>query len=541
MDKRRKVERVTVIVGFDGLGTAAHLGTPQLSYRHYIVQHETSLYATHLRIEQKARQNVRMNRVRTVCIVGAGFSGTMLAAQLLREAPAGALRIVLVTRPTPTTQQGRQSGALARGLAYGTDSPDHLLNVPAARMSAWPAQPDDFVRFLRDQGAAFAHATDPLLDARFVPRHWYGRYLRHILDTTRLAHPDIGFEIRAGNVVDLRTVAGQTSALNVVFDDGDALQADAVALAVGNFAPAHPASLPPALTHHPRYVRDPWDADALARVDLNQPILLLGTGLTMYDVVLSLLRRAASAPSKGDPTLLAISRRGLLPQPHRVHTATPHFADIRDLGTPTARGYLRALRTRIADAAASGLDWRDVLAAIRPATPALWRALPDAERARFLRHLKPYWESHRHRAAPEIAQAIDAARGRGALRIERASLVDVAALADGSGLSVHTRARGGTLTTARRFGTLINCTGPSARLEAEPLLAELATRGVISADTMRLGLALEDDYRPSSSLPVLFYVGPLLRARHWEATAVPELREHVARCALEILNSIGAS
>jgi uncharacterized NAD(P)/FAD-binding protein YdhS len=479
-----------------------------------------------------------MNRVRTVCIVGAGFSGTMLAAQLLREAPGGALRIVLINRPPAATQQGRQSGALARGLAYGTDSPDHLLNVPAARMSAWPAQANDFVRFLRDQGAAFEHAADPLLDARFVPRHWYGRYLRHVLDTTRSAHADVAFEIRAGNVIDLQSAAGQPELLNVQFEDGSTLQAEAVALAVGNFAPAHPASLPQALSQHPRYVRDPWDADALARVDLTQPILLLGTGLTMYDVVLSLLRRVASTSPRSDLLLLAISRRGLLPQPHRIHTATPHFEEIQDLGPPTAHGYLHTLRERVADAAASGLDWRDVLAAIRPATPALWHALPDAERARFLRHLKPYWESHRHRAAPEIAQAIDAARRGGVLKVERASLVDVSTLADGSGLAVRTRARGNEPTTERHFGTLINCTGPSAQLEAEPLLAQLATRGVIAADTMRLGLALHDDYRPSADLPSLFYVGPLLRARHWEATAVPELREHVARCAREILNSI---
>jgi uncharacterized NAD(P)/FAD-binding protein YdhS len=491
-----------------------------------------------------------MSHVRTVCIVGAGFSGTMLAAQLLRTGPEDALRIVLVNRPAASRHQGRgsgrETGALARGLAYGTDSPDHLLNVPAARMSAWPTEADDFVRFLRAQGPAFTHADDSHLDARFVPRHWYGRYLRHVLESTRAAYPRVALDVRFGNVVDLRPSQPlpqlDSKLIDVLFDDGQTLRADAVALAVGNFAPAHPATLPARIIDHPRYVRDPWDNDALARTDLGQPVLLLGTGLTMYDVVLSLSRRLAAANTAASKPLqlLAISRRGLLPQPHRIHTATPHFDEIRQLGTPSARGYLHALRARIAAAAAAGLDWRDVLAALRPATPMLWHALPDVERARFLRHLKPYWESHRHRAAPEIAQTIEAARQSGTLSIERASLVNVSSSTDASALIVGTRARGTTQITERRFGTLINCTGPSARLDAEPLLATLAQRGVIAADAMQLGLVVSDDYRPAPTMASLFYVGPLLRARHWEATAVPELRDHVARCAREILDTVAS-
>jgi uncharacterized NAD(P)/FAD-binding protein YdhS len=514
---------------------------------------------------------------RSIAIVGAGFCGTMMAVHLLSANlhTHGALRIVLINRPEPADTSAANTkpaalessvltGALGRGLAYGTDSAEHLLNVPAARMSVWPSSanlPDDFVRYLHTQNQSVSGAD-------FVPRHWYGKYLRACLDGAANNSPhrlvlrhdtvlDIAIRAESGNTTDganVTTPAAAESQYRLSLACGQPLDADAVVLALGNFAPATPRALRPLAQASARYIADPWRRNALAYVNITKPILLVGTGLTMFDVALSLKRRADAAQT--NVRMLAISRRGLLPQPHRPHSATPNFASISKLTSPTARSYLRELR-RLIDAGQHGDDWRDVLAAMRPATAALWQALPTGERARFLRHLKPYWESHRHRAAPTVSHAINELRASGSLHTMAASLVGVEVNKTSEDIGVSLRQRGQSTPVVHEFGSIINCTGPSADMYAEPLLTALEARGELMQDALRLGLQVDADYRlhaAPTEAPVdapshtpaprarqnIFYVGPLLRARDWEATAVPELREHVAMCAASVLAGLAA-
>jgi len=67
-----------------------------------------------------------------VVVVGGGFSGAVSAAQLLRHGfGARGGRVIVVNR----------SGMMARGVAYGTNSDQHVLNVPAGRMSAFEDDP----------------------------------------------------------------------------------------------------------------------------------------------------------------------------------------------------------------------------------------------------------------------------------------------------------------------------------------------------------------------------------------------------------------
>ena len=168
-----------------------------------------------------------------------------------------------------------------------------------------------------------------------------------------------------------------------------------------------------ALPQPPLRDATPGRADAL-ETERDEPVLLLGTGLTMCDVALAL----RDADQRG--AIVAISRRGLLPQPHRVSPKPPpHLDPPRSLETwePTAAGLLRGLRDEVRRAAGAGIDWREVVTSIRHDTPALWQRLDDEERRRFLRHLRPYWETHRHRASPETAFAVEAMVGAGALRL----------------------------------------------------------------------------------------------------------------------------
>ncbi len=423
-----------------------------------------------------------------MAIVGAGFCGTLLAVHLAR---AG-LAVTLIDR----------TGRFGPGLAYGAAHPLHLLNTPAGRMSAFPDDPDNFTRW--------AAARDPrVTGGSFLPRRLYGEYLeqqRAGLDITCLTD----------QVTDLTPI---TDGYNLILPRGT-LHAARVVLAVGNLPPADPLPLT-----SPGYHRDPWTFDPTT-IDRDAPILLLGTGLTALDLAITL----ADAGHRGDIHLA--SRRGLLPQPHRATPHPPSLA-LHDLSEwpASARGQLHALRAEIRRLAADGIDWRDVIAALRPHTAALWQRLPPIEQDRFLRHVRPYWDSHRHRAAPETHRAITDLRARGQLHVHAATLR--AAIDTGAALHLTLRTRART-TRDLDVAALLNCTGPATDLTADPLLSALQTRGLIHPDPHRLGLTSAPDGRLTDNL---YITGPLRRGDTWESTAVLELSAQVAALAALLIRT----
>ncbi len=442
-----------------------------------------------------------------VAIVGAGFCGTTLAVHLAR---AGDVAVVLIDR----------SGSFGPGLAYGAARPIHLLNTPAGRMSAVPDDPEHFTRWAaaRVPGAA---------GGSFLPRPLYGDYLRELLASVRPVIASTSGQVRTdmpgvtcltGQVLDV--VDGDDRSLRVKLADGSVI-ADTVVLCPGN---PPPAALPlaPALREHPAHIADPWCFDP-KRIDHDAPALLIGSGLTALDVALTL----ADAGHRG-PIHLA-SRRGLLPQAHRSH-ARPGHCPPPDTGDwpNTARGMLVALRRELRVAAAAGVDWREVIASLRPITQALWQRLPLGEQERFLRHLRPYWDSHRHRAAPETHRAITAMQRGGRLFVHAGRLAEVTAVGPRLRVSlVH-----GPASQTLEVGALINCTGPASAMQgaADPLLRALLARGVARVDPLGLGLETDDDGRLGPGR-ALFLAGPLRRPRLWEATAVLELAGQVTALA----------
>lgn len=457
-----------------------------------------------------------MTQHRTIAVVGGGFSGVMTAVHLLRGARPG-LHVALINRSGPT----------ARGVAYGTRSERHLLNVPAGRMSAFPEDEEHFLRFAQP-------ALPGTVGGSFVPRRLYGEYLDALLaEAVAGRPPGVWFSHHVAGARRLVSEAGGGAMLEL--DDGAVVRADRVVLAMGNFAPANPDVADAAFFADGRgYVRDPWAPGALDAVDPARPVVLIGTGLTMVDVALAL-------EGRGVPQMLAISRRGLLPHAHRSPALPPPPPTLPGElleGPPTARAYLRALRRQVR---AQGSDWRETVGAIRHVTPRLWERLPLPERRRFLRHLLPHWDVHRHRVAPEPAAALEALRREGRLVVRAGRLARVARAGDG--VELRFRPRGGRAEESVRVGTVVNCTGPCARVDRldDPFVRDLVERGVLTPDPLGIGVET-DGYalrgaggRPSRSL---FYTGPFLRASLWEATAVPELRTHARQAAEAVLASL---
>jgi uncharacterized NAD(P)/FAD-binding protein YdhS len=457
-----------------------------------------------------------MSAAHTIAIVGAGFSGTTVAVHLLRAAPPLVDRVFLVERAE------RQIG----GVAYQTDSGSHTLNVPVGRMSAFEDDPDDFLRFVRLREPS-------LTGGSFVPRRLYGEYLAQALEEAR-RQSSLPLIRVAGEVVGLDQ---HDSSASLHLADGRELRADRVLLAIGNYPPSDPLFADERLVASVRYARDPWAPDAL-EMDRREDVLLLGTGLTMCDIALAL----RDADHQGH--IFAVSRRGLLPQPHRLSAKPPPHLDppaTLDEWPNTARGMLRALRRETGDREREGVDWREVVTSIRQDTPALWQRLDTEERERFLRHLRPYWETHRHRSSPEAAYGVESMIEEGRLTVlaatlERASVEDDAVV-------VLFRRRGSSVPETLRVGKLVNCTGPDTDITRvrDPLIAALRSAGVVRADPLGLGLDSDSDGRLLSAdgtpSRCLFLVGPLRKGGLWENTAVPELRVEAARMAKTLAGS----
>jgi len=449
----------------------------------------------------------------TVAIVGAGFCGTAVAIQLLQRAaqsfPEG-LRIVLVE---PRAEIGA-------GVAYATRDYPYPLNVAAGQMSLDGARPGDFLDFARSQGI-HAAAGD------YLPRQVYGDYLRARLAEARgRAAANTSCTHHRATALQLRRDAGRWA---LWLDDGSTLRADDVVLALGN---PPPASLPElsGLTASGRYVQDPWSIGA--HQDLGS-VLLVGSGLTMIDAA---LRLAAIRPRVRH--IHVISRHGWLPEAQSSQALPAVEPDVA-AGLAAARGSIRrsvrALRTLAREVIAAGGDWREILALARAQLPAHWRSFDRGQRARFLRHARSLWDVHRHRVPAGPLGAVRALSRAGVLEVHAGRLEEINAVEDA--LEVIWRPRGAQRTRAWLVDRVINCTGPECRIErhADPLVQSLLSSGLIRGDALSLGLDVADDGSPLSrdGAPVdrLYYIGPWLRARDWEATAVPELREHAARLA----------
>ncbi len=457
---------------------------------------------------------------RTLAIVGAGFSGTLLALHALRRAPAGT-EVLLIER----------SRRFGHGLAYGSGNPNHLLNVPAARMSAFHDRPADFLEWLH-RHPAWRDSTGQC----FVPRHAFGAYIRDLLKT-ELRRPEIASRLVLvrGEVQSIRPHGAE---LAIRLDRDRTLPAHLAVLATGNFPPEPPRVADPRFYDGTLYRADPWEPGALDGLDPAAPVLLIGTGLTAIDTIISLLDRGHVGP------ITALSRRGLLPLQHADGPALPRNAVP---AFPTgATALLRFMRDAADQAIARGGSWQSTVDALRPFTHDVWQAMPPRDRGAFLRHLRPWWDVHRHRMAPAVADRIAATRASGQLRV-RAGRIQ-AYRADEAGhveVRFRLRPRDGGGEEAVTVDRVINCSGPSCDYErtGDPLLRALLDMGLARPDPLRLGLDVTGScaLREASGAVSrqLFAVGPITKAMFWEMTAVPDLRRQCEALATHLAGLLG--
>jgi uncharacterized NAD(P)/FAD-binding protein YdhS len=451
-----------------------------------------------------------------VAIIGGGFTGAAVALNLLQPANAARMEILIV----------EPRALLGAGLAYSTTDPAHRVNVPAIRLLVHPDEPGAFHDWLETSGELNDDPAAQLPDGRRYPRRAaFGRYVNQRLMQavhTPSAPPFRHLQASA------TCIQPRHAGYAITLDDGTQHQADIVVLTVSHPAPCIPPVLRP-VASSAKFIANPWDADILRRIAPEDKILVIGTALSTADTIASL----DEAGHRND--ILAISRRGLVSRQRRPNQGGP-FGDFSANPSRTAIALLQTVRKTIRQAQESFSCWEAVIEALRNQGSTIWAALPDHERCRFLRHMRPYWDVHRYQLAPQLGDFLTQKTNTNTLRMQAARIV---AIHHTNG-RFHVTLRHRDTTRTETFDAIINCTGPDHAhiTQTNPALATLLQAGHLRPDIHNLGIDTDPSARAlnhaGTPTPNLFIAGPLARAQFGELMGLPQVTTHAALVARHV-------
>ena len=453
-------------------------------------------------------------------VIGGGLTG---AAVIIHAALAARGPLVIdVVAP---------EAEIGRGIAYGTVDPAHRINVPTDKMSLFPDDPDHLTRWLFDHGVLPDRSSTDVNGHHYVPRKAYGDYAADAVRQTLAASPLVRLRHHRRRATAIRA---QGSGWVVDLSDDGCIDADGVLLCCGHAPPSPPSNVTAEAARHPGYIANPWAEAAFASIRSRDSVLVVGTGLTMADVIASLDRQGHEGP------VTAISRRGLLARPQGLFLSDIAFLD--DEPAPaSALALLRLTRRRVRELGPA-IGWQPIMDALRFQLQQIWTALPPREQHRAVRRLLPFWEVHRFRVAPQIHDLLNREIGRHRLTVETAGLNSLEVR--DRRLAATIRPRSGAPET-RRYDHVVLCTGPGRRLKADPLLKGLIERGLARPDAISLGIAVDSESRvlPSEGRAHADFwaLGPITRGSFGEMTGAPDIIRHIMRIAPLLVRAADAA
>lgn len=458
----------------------------------------------------------------TIAIIGGGLSGTLTTIHLLKNAASGT--VVYLIEP--------DRYRMNRGVAYSSQLPFQPLNVPASAMSLFADEPLDFFNWLEEHAQLYKRQISlPVQPTDFIPRTIFGDYLKARLQEAESVAAEGVSLVRVYE--EALSVTSQGRGFRIRCSDHTTLNANRVVLAMGNFPPAHLPIPHSGFYKSPRYVASPWSAKGLNGLQQHEPLLLIGSSLTMIDLVGSL--QAQGHQGK----VYVVSRHGLVPQPFDVTTPPYPKVMIPAAARSSALGLFRYVRKEIKQAEASGYTWRSVLDALRDDIPALWQSLPLKEKKTFLRHVRPYWEVHRHRMPAASAAMLQELEAKGQLEVIAAAVVDIQETVNGARVTIRRKRH--SETEAIEVSRVINCTGPQGDYTqvSAPLVRQLLADGMVQPDVLHLGLKTTPSGKliDAAGRPVtgMYTLGPPRKGMLYESTALREIRQQAKELAHRLL------
>ncbi len=453
---------------------------------------------------------------RPLAVIGAGFSGTIAVLHLLRQLP--------IDQPVLLCERAPE---FARGVAYATGDNDHLLNVRATNMSALADEPSHFADWLRRRAEQTSQGLHPTEAGLFASRGLYGQYLRTLLDTAlRETAGHAQLRLMPDDVTDVTPISG--AGFTLTFAGGAKIDVAGIVLAVGNLSPEE--------TPDPRICANPWGEKASKKLAGDLPVLIVGTGLTMVDLVISIRRRGFTGK------IIAMSRGGLLPSRHASVDPWP-MPRLTPAELKSMHLLMNRIRREVGAAAQHGVDWRAVIDSLRPFTAQLWGGMPLAERRRFLRHVRRYWDVHRHRMAPPHADLIAQMQREGSLQIMAGRVLGYDT--NGGLVNVRYRLRGAGNEQVLPVQRVIVANGLEAiERTRDPLMGRLIASGLARFDKHNMGLdvteALHVVRADGTPAERIWALGPIVRGVFWECVAVPDIRVQASHMAASVVAGLRA-
>ncbi|MCE2928337.1 MAG: FAD/NAD(P)-binding protein [Candidatus Caenarcaniphilales bacterium] len=458
-----------------------------------------------------------VRKKRNIVIIGGGFSGSLVATHLMSNPENRELQIIMIERKSK----------FARGFAYSTNSPMHYLNVPAAKMSAFPDHPEHFLLWAQKRDSSIQGSS-------FVPRMLYGEYLEAVLhEADQNKVNSISFKRFNDEAIDITINKSKEKAI-IELESGSKIEADQVVLAVGNYPPRDIKTDSNSFYESELYARDPWSPKALANVSPDSDILLIGTGLTMIDKAIELNSK------KHTGKIYTISRHGLIPQQHHINAGVIQVDKDLLFKASGLRELFSQIRKQIKILEKIGGDWRAYIDGLRPHTQELWKLLSEKDKKRFFKFLRPYWDTHRHRIPEKASLVIHAMINCSQLQAFAGRIKEFKQI-DNHKVEVKFLNKNTKKIESLIVGKVINCTGSEQDFcqIQDPLITSLLKQKLIRPDFMSLGLdaddsgALIDDDGNISN--ILYTLGPPLKGKLWESTAVPEIRVQAKNLAQSLI------
>ncbi len=456
-----------------------------------------------------------MNRKLNIAIIGGGASGTIAAIHLLHKLKSEA-KVYLIEKRKDTVY---------RGIAYSSMLEYEPLNVPAGRMSVFNDQPADFLNWLKNEKQVESEAE--ITEDSFVSRRWFGEYLKGRVETAATQNSNVALELAHGTVHDIEYTTDKNN-YEVFLNDNKSIIADYVVFATGNDTPGELFTKPETQLMGNKYVSNPWCGNPFESLKPTDDVLILGTGLTMVDHVISLNKRNHAGK------IYAISRRGYLPLPHSESHKKYEF-DLRVEQKITLPKLLAEVKKNISKARAQNITWQNALDGLREKTTHIWQALDYDSRKLFVKRLKPFWEIHRHRVPPASLNIIQHMKHLGLLEIISGSIKGVSL--SGERIKFSYLAKQDKREASISVDYIINCTGPSENYLAHKntLLKNLISKGWMRPDDLlpgiKTGIQGEIIQQNGQTLKNAYSIGPMRKPTEWESTAVREIRTQAEKLA----------
>lgn len=457
--------------------------------------------------------------MKRIVIIGGGLSGSLTALYLCQQKMDNFQIVIIEKSPSQ----------LFKGLAYASDLQVQPLNVPASGMSLYINEPNHFYNWLQANGPKAGIEQSDITPDYFAPRQLFGTYLTENLNT-QLQNCNAEIAIVHDEVINIQQ---EKDVYSISLDSGKTISCDKVVIASGNQDNHFPYPITNPVYINGNVITNPWQPAVLNNIPNEAPILIVGCGLTMVDVLINLRKNG----HKGK--LRIVSRHGLIPLPHKMGEHWDLQNKIPEKISVTS--LIKYIKSEVKLAAAKNIGWQSVIDAIRPYLPQWWNSLSLNDRIRLMEHMKPYWEIHRHRIPASTYAYLQNEIKSGGVAIYGGKIKSLAANQNGIAAAIQLRKTSENISFDVQY--LINCIGPLTNLKKSKhrLWQNLFEGEMADTDYFDLGVACtsKGNIINKSGLPDknIFVIGNLRRGKEFESVAIREIRLQANDIAKQISQS----